>query len=91
MFIANLAGIFLYKDLPQNYYRFVQFKATIEKRKEIKPDDEIAVLDIVGVPETHHILFLDQYKDIEEVKEELKEAEAKVNYTTLKIIKSHLK
>ena len=88
MFIATLGGIFRFKDLPNEYGPYVQFKATIEKR-EIKNDDEIAILDITGT-DSHHVLFLDSYDNIDQIKQELKEAEAKVNHTTLKILEGHL-
>ncbi len=55
MFIATLGGIFKFKDIPEEYGPYVQFKATIEKR-EVKDDDEIAILDITGT-ESHHVLF----------------------------------
>jgi hypothetical protein len=89
MFIATLAGIFRFKDLPQEYGPYVQFKAGIEKR-EIKDDDEIAILDITGTT-SKHVLFLDSYDNIDQIKEELKEAEAKINHTTIKILEGHLK
>ena len=88
MFIATLGGIFRFKDVPEQYGPYVQFKATIEK-KELQDEDEIAILDITGT-ESHHVLFLDSYDNIDQVKEELKEADAKVNHTTLKILEGHL-
>lgn len=88
MFIATLGGIFKFKDLPEEYGPYVQFKATIEKR-EVKDDDEIAILDITGT-DSHHVLFLDSYDNIDEIRNELKEADAKVNHTTLKILEGHL-
>lgn len=88
MFIATLGGIFKYKDLPEEYEPYVQFKATIDK-KEISDEDEIAILDITGT-DSHHVLFLDAYGNIDEVKEELKEADALINHTTLKILGGHL-
>lgn len=88
MFIATLAGIFEFKDLPEEYGPFVQYKAGLEKR-EVQEHDEIAVLNIQGT-ESYHVLFLDSYKDIGEIREELKEADAKVNHTTLKILEGHL-
>ena len=88
MFVATLGGIFRFKDIPEEYGPYVQFKATIEKR-EVKNDDEIAILDITGT-ESHHVLFLDSYDNINQIKEELKEADAKVNHTTLKILEGHL-
>lgn len=88
MFIATLGGIFKFKDLPEEYGPYVQFKATIEKRK-VLDNDEIAILDITGT-DSHHVLFLDSYDNIDQIKEELKEADAKVNHTTLKLIEGHL-
>lgn len=88
MFVATLGGIFKFKDLPEEYGPYVQFKATVENR-EVKEDDEIAILDITGTT-SHHVLFLDSYSNIKQIKQELKEAEAKVNHTTLKILKGHL-
>ncbi len=88
MFVATLGGIFKFKDLPEEYGPYVQFKATIEKR-EVQDTDEIAILDITGT-DSHHVLFLDSYNNIEEIKKELEEADAKVNITTLKILEGHL-
>ncbi|RBQ23666.1 hypothetical protein ALNOE001_07210 [Candidatus Methanobinarius endosymbioticus] len=88
MFIATLGGIFKFKDLSEEYGPYVQFKATIEKRK-VSDEDEIAILNITGT-DSHHVLFLDSYDNIDEIKQELKEADAKVNHTTLKIIEGHL-
>lgn len=88
MFIATLGGIFRYKDLPPEYEPYVQFKATIDK-KEITETDEIAILDITGT-DSHHVLFLGEYDNIDEIKEELKDADAVINHTTLKILGGHL-
>ena len=88
MFVATLDGIFRYADLPEEYEPYVQFKATIDKR-ELKPSDEMAILNISGTS-THHVLFLDAYKSTDEIERELKEADAKINHTTLKIIGGHL-
>ena len=88
MFVATLDGIFKYSDLPEEYEPYVQFKATIDGR-EIKDSDEIAILNIAGTS-THHVLFLDSYNDVNEIENELKEADAKINHTTLKIIGGHL-
>ena len=88
MFVATLGGIFKFKDLPEEYGPYVQFKATIENR-EVQDDDEIAILDITGT-DSHHVLFLDSYQNIDQITDELKEADAKVNITTLKILEGHL-
>lgn len=88
MFIATLAGIFTYKELPEKYSSFVQYKASLEKRK-IDENDEIAVLNITGT-ESYHVLFLKAYNNIQEIKDELKLADAKINHTSLKILEGHL-
>ena len=88
MFLATLDGIFKYADLPEEYESYVQFKAAIEKR-ELKNSDEIAILNIAGTS-THHVLFLDSYTSVSEIENELKDADAKINHTTLKIIGGHL-
>ena len=88
MFIATLGGIFRFKDIPEEYGPYVQFKATLEKR-ELQNEDKIAILDITGT-ESHHVLFLDSCENFNDIKEELKEADAKVNHTTLKILEGHL-
>ena len=88
MFVATLDGIFKYSDLPEEYEPYVQFKATIDKR-ELKPSDEMAILNIAGTS-THHVLFLDSYSSVAEIEAELKEADAEINHTTLKIIGCHL-
>ena len=70
MFVATLVGIFNFKDLPEKYGPFAQHKASIEKRT-IEDSDQIAILNIAGT-ESNHVLFLDSYKDIIEIEEELK-------------------
>jgi len=88
VFVASLVGIFKYAELPEKYNPFVQYKASIEKRT-IKEDDNIAILNISGT-ESNHVLFLDSYKNIQEIEDELKEAEAKLNYNTKKVLEGHL-
>ena len=86
MFVATLDGIFKYPDIPEEYEPYVQFKATIE---EVKDGDDLAILSISGT-DSHHVLFLDSYNNIREIEKELKDADAKINHTTLKIIGGHL-
>lgn len=88
MFIATLVGIFKFDEVPQEYGPYVQYKASLEK-KDIDENEEIAVLNISGT-ESYHVLFLDSYKSIAEIEEELKDAEAKLNYNTKKILEGHL-
>ena len=80
--------VFLNTQTFEEYEPYVQFKATIDKR-EINDNDEIAILNIAGTS-IHHVLFLDSYNSIREIENELKDADAKINHTTLKIIGGHL-
>jgi hypothetical protein len=88
LFIATLVGIFKFDELPQEYGPYVQYKASLED-KDIDENEEIAILNISGT-ESHHVLFLSSYKSIDEIEEELKEADAKLNYNTKKILEGHL-
>jgi hypothetical protein len=88
LFVATLVGIFRFKDLPEKYGPFAQHKASIEKRT-IKDDDEIAILNIAGT-DSNHVLFLNSYKDLNEIEEELKMVDAELNYNTKKILEGHL-
>jgi hypothetical protein len=88
LFIATLVGIFKLEEVPQEYGPYVQYKASLEN-KNIDENEEIAVLNISGT-ESHHVLFLNSYKSIDEIEEELKDADAKLNYNTKKILEGHL-
>ena len=88
MFIATLVGIFKFEELPPEYGPFVRYKASIEN-KDINENEKIAVLNIAGT-ESNHVLFLNSYKNISEIESELKEAHAKLNYNTKKILEGHL-
>ena len=88
MFIATLVGIFKYEELPEKYGPYAQYKASIED-KNIKQDENIAVLNITGT-ESYHILFINSYSSIAEIESELKDADAKLNYSSKKILEEHL-
>lgn len=88
MFIASLVGIFKYNELPEKFNPYVQYKASLEN-KDIEENDEIAILNISGT-ESYHVLFINSYNSIDEIVEELKVAEAKLNYNTKKILEEHL-
>ncbi len=88
MFIATLVGIFKYEELPEKYGPYVKYKASIEN-KTIKEDEKIAILNITGT-ESHHVLFINSYSNIAEIEKELKEADAKLNYSSKKILEEHL-
>lgn len=88
MFIATLVGIFKFEELPQQYGPLVRYKASLENKK-ITEDDEIAILNIKGT-ESNHVLFLDSYQNLTQIEDELKKADAKLNYSSKKILEGHL-
>ncbi len=88
MFIASVVGVFKFNELPEKYGPFVQYKASLEKRN-IDKDEKIAILNIAGT-ESHHVLLLSSYKSIDEIVDELKEVDAKLNYNSKKILEGHL-
>ena len=88
MFVASLIGIFKFKELPKNYGPFAQHKAKLENRT-IKDDDDIAILNIAGT-ESNHVLFLDSYKNIAAINDELKLVDAKINFNTKKILEGYI-
>jgi hypothetical protein len=88
LFVASLVGIFKFKELPEKYGPFAQHKAKLED-KTIEESDDIAILNIAGT-ESHHVLFLDSYKNIGEIEEELKLLDAKLNFNTKKILEGYI-
>lgn len=87
MFVATLAGIFKFTELPEKYGPFVQYKASLED-KTIKDTDDIAILDISGT-ESVHVLFLDSYKSLKEIDDELMAADAKLNHRSKQILEGY--
>lgn len=88
MFVATLAGVFKYAELPERYGPFVQYKASLED-KSIKESDDIAILDIVGT-ESVHVLFLDSYTSLNEIDNELEAADAKLNQRSKQVLEGYL-
>jgi len=88
LFVATLAGVFKYTELPEKYGPFVQYKASIED-KTINDNDDIAILDISGT-ESVHVLFLDSYENLKEIDEELQAADAKLNHRSKQVLEGYL-
>ena len=85
-FVATLDRIDKVKNVEDEMMNYVKFKAAIEKR-ELNEEDEIAILQIAGTT-SYHVLFLDSYNSIDEIKKEL-ESDAKINATSINILKRH--
>lgn len=89
-FIVELIAVFTLKDLPEDYEKFVEYKATIDK-KEVTDTTPIAILKIKDTT-SYHVLFLDDYTSMDQIDEEMDKIDAQIyNYTTRNILKGHLK
>jgi hypothetical protein len=88
LFVATLAGVFKFAELPEKYGPFVQYKASLED-KTIKDTDDIAILDISGT-DSVHVLFLDSYQSLKEIDDELKAADAKLNHSSKQVLEGYL-
>lgn len=89
-FIVELIGVFTQKDLPEDYEKFVEYKATIENR-EITDKDKIAVLRVKDTT-SYQVLFLNSYNSMDEIDKELDETlDGKIyNFNIRKILEGHL-
>ena len=89
-FIVELIGVFKQRDLPEDYEKFVEYKATIEN-KEIEDNTPIAVLKVKDTT-SYHILFLDSYSSMEEIDKEIEESldGQMYNFNIRNILEGHL-
>ena len=97
-FVATLDRIDKVKNVEDEMMNYVKFKAAMEKRdwdeeamekRDWDEEDEIAILQIVGTT-SYHVLFLDSYNSLDEIKKELKEqSDAKINAPSLNVIKRY--
>ncbi|PAV06697.1 DUF749 domain-containing protein [Methanosphaera cuniculi] len=89
-FITELVGVFTPRDLPEDYEKFVEYKATIDK-KDVKDNTPIAILKIKDTT-SYHVLFLDEYESMDEIDKEIEESlDGEIyNYNTRNIIEGHL-
>lgn len=89
-FIVELVGVFTQRDLPEDYEKFVEYKATIEQ-KEVTDKDKIAILRVKDTT-SYHVLFLDSYNSMDEIDKEIDETlDGKIyNFNIRKILEGHL-
>ena len=88
-FVATLDRIDKVKNVEDEMMNYVKFKAAMENR-DWDEEDEIAILQIVGTT-SYHVLFLDSYNSLDEIKKELKEqSDAKINAPSLNVIKRYI-
>lgn len=89
-FIVELVGVFTLKDLPEDYERFVEYKATIDK-KEVTDQVPIAILQVKDTT-SYHVLFLDEYDSLDEIDKEVEEQlDGQIyNFNIRKILEGHM-
>lgn len=89
-FITELVGVFKPRDLPEDYEKFVEYKATLD-HKEIQDNTPIAVLQIKDTT-SYHILFLDEYESMDQIDKEIEESlDGEIyNFNVRKILEGHL-
>ena len=89
-FIVGLVGVFTLKDLPEDYEKFVEYKATIDK-KELDDSVPIAILQVKDTT-SYHVLFLDSYNSMEEIDKEIEESlDGEIyNFNVRNILEGHL-
>ena len=89
-FIVGLVGVFTLKDLPEDYEKFVEYKATIDK-KELDDTVPIAILQVKDTT-SYHVLFLDSYNSMEEIDKEIEESlDGEIhNFNVRNILEGHL-
>ena len=89
-FIVELVGVFTTKDLPEDYEKFVEYKAPIDK-KEVQEKTPIAIMKVKDTT-SYHVLFLDEYDSLEQIDQELEEKlDGQIyNYTIRNILQGHM-
>ncbi|WP_455645875.1 DUF749 family protein [Methanosphaera sp.] len=89
-FIVELIGVFTQKDLPEDYEKFVEYKATIDN-KDVEVTTPIAILKVKDTT-SYHVLFLDEYESMDQIDEEISESlDGQIyNFTIRNILKGHI-
>ena len=89
-FIVELIGVFTQKDLPEDYEKLVEYKATIDK-KELDDSVPIAILQVKDTT-SFHVLFLDTYDSMDEIDKEIEESlDGQIyNFNIRKTLEGHL-
>lgn len=84
-FIASIADIKHYRDMPEEFLPYVHLKAALESRTPEK-DDKIAILNI-STTTSYLAVFLDNGKTIEQLEDEVNESWATLNLDSQKVLK----
>ena len=89
-FIVGLVGVFTLKDLPEDYEKFVEYKATIDK-KELDDTVPIAILQL-RIQQVIMFYVLDSYNSMEEIDKEIEESlDGEIyNFNVRNILEGHL-
>jgi hypothetical protein len=74
LYKAHLVGVYDHGELPEELQGFVQLQAHRQKYSP-KKEDKVAVLQIIGTT-SYFPIFINRVETIEQIDEDLKEAEA---------------
>ena len=67
---------------------FVRVRATIDKR-ELNDDDKVAIFNISSTT-SYQVFFIDKDTDIEQLKEEFKKMNVRLNYDSEQVLKRYI-
>jgi hypothetical protein len=80
MYKAQLVGVYLVKEMPDELRPFLNLQAARERR-EPKPSDKVAVLQVVGTS-SYIALFLDSIGSVSALEGTLRQQQVEMNEVT---------
>jgi len=88
-FVATLISILTVKEaLNSEMENFVKVRAAIDKR-ELNDDDKVAIFNINSTT-SYQVFFIDKDTNIEELKEEFKKMNVRINYDSEQVLKRYI-
>ena len=88
-FVATLISILTVKEaLNSEMENFVKVRAAIDKR-ELNDKDKVAIFNINSTT-SYQVFFIDKDTDIEELKEEFKKMNVRINYDSEQVLKRYI-
>ncbi|ADC69981.1 Protein of unknown function DUF749 [Methanocaldococcus sp. FS406-22] len=88
-FVATLISILTVKEaLNSEMENFVKVRAAIDKR-ELNDEDKVAIFNINSTT-SYQVFFIDKDTDIEELKEEFKKMNVRINYDSEQVLKRYI-
>ena len=88
-FVATLISILTVKEaLNSEMENIVKVRAAIDKR-ELNDEDKVAIFNINSTT-SYQVFFIDKDTDIEELKEEFKKMNVRINYDSEQVLKRYI-